>query len=55
MCEALDVNHDVLAKRNHKGLAVEYFNRFFNKDVVITASVVLTKFAFLLETLLATL
>ena len=28
MCEALNLNHDVLAKRNHKDLTVEHFHRF---------------------------
>ena len=35
MCNALRLNYDVLAKRNHKGLTVEHFHRFFNKSVTI--------------------
>ena len=35
MCTALDLNYDILAKRNHKGLTVEHFHRFFNKAVTI--------------------
>ena len=30
-CKALNINYDILAKRNHKGLSVEYFHRFLNK------------------------
>ena len=37
MCEALNPNHDVRAKRNHKGLTVEHFHRFLNKSVTIGA------------------
>ena len=37
ICEALNLNHDVLAKHNHKGLTVENFNRFLNKSVTIAA------------------
>ena len=33
MCEALYLNHDILAKRNHKGFTVEHFHRFFNKRI----------------------
>ena len=37
MRDALNLNHDVLAKRNHKGLTVEHFYRFLNKSVIIAA------------------
>ena len=37
MCQALNLNYDVLAKRNHKGLSVEHFHRFLNKSVTIAA------------------
>ena len=37
MCDTLNLNHDVLAKRNHKGLTVEHFYRFLNKSVIIAA------------------
>ena len=37
MCDALNLNYDVLAKRNHKGLTVEHFHRFLNKSITITA------------------
>ena len=37
MCEALNLNHDVLAKRNHKDLIVEHFHRFLNNNITITA------------------
>ena len=37
MCDALNLNYDVLAKRNHKGLTVEHFHRFLNKSVTIAA------------------
>ena len=33
----LNLNNDILAKFNHKGLSVEYFHRFLNKSVTITA------------------
>ena len=35
ICQALNLNYDVLAKRNHKGLSVEHFHRFLNKSVTI--------------------
>ena len=35
MCKSLDLNYNVLANRNHKGLTVERFNRFLNKSVII--------------------
>ena len=35
MCQALNLNYDVLAKRNHKGISVEHFHRFLNKSVTI--------------------
>ena len=37
MCDALSLNYDVLAKRNHKGLTVEHYHRFLNKSVTIGA------------------
>ena len=37
MCQALNLNYDVLAKRNHKELSVEHFHRFLNKSVTIAA------------------
>ena len=37
MCEALSLNHGVLAKRNHKCLTVEHYHRFLNKSVTIIA------------------
>ena len=37
MCKALRINYDILAKKNHKGLLVEKFNRFLNKAVTIAA------------------
>ena len=36
MCQALNLNYDILAKCNHKGLSVEYFHRFLNKYVTIS-------------------
>ena len=35
MCKSLDLNYNVLANRNHKGLTVERFHRFLNKSVII--------------------
>ena len=35
MCKALDLNYDILAKRNHKGLLVENFHHLFNKGTAI--------------------
>ena len=37
MYDALSLNYDVLAKRNHKGLTVEYFHCVLNKSVNIAA------------------
>ena len=37
MCDVLNMNHDVLEKRNYKGLTVEHFHRFLNKSVTIFA------------------
>ena len=37
MCDTLNLNYDVLAERNHKGLTVENFHRFLNKSFIITA------------------
>ena len=37
MCQALNLNYDVLAKLNHKGLSIEYFHCFLNKSVTIAA------------------
>ena len=37
MCDALNLNYDVLAKRKHKGLTVEYFHLLLNKSVTIAA------------------
>ena len=37
MCQSLNLNYEVLAKRNHKGLSVEHFHRFLNKSVTIAA------------------
>ena len=28
ICQSLNLNYDILAKRNHKGLSVEYFHPF---------------------------
>jgi len=37
MCNALNLNYDVLDKRNHKGLTVDNYKRFFNKNVTIAS------------------
>ena len=37
MCDVLNINYDVLEKRNHKDLTVEYFYRFLNKSITIAA------------------
>ena len=37
MCQALNLNYDVLTKRNHNGLSIEYSHRFLNKSVTIAA------------------
>ena len=37
MCQSLNLNYEILAKRNHKGLSVEHFHRFLNKSVTIEA------------------
>ena len=36
MCKNLDLNYDILAKRNDKELTVEHFHRFLNKVVAIS-------------------
>ena len=35
MCYALNINCNILSKRNHKELSVENFHRFLNKSVII--------------------
>ena len=37
MCRALNLNYNILAKSNYKGLSVEYFHRFLNKSVIVVA------------------
>ena len=37
MCDTLNLNYDVFAKRNHKGLTAEQFHRFLNKSITIDA------------------
>ena len=37
MCKSLNINYDVLAKRNDKGLLVEMFCRFINKAITIAS------------------
>ena len=37
MFQSLNLNYEILAKRNHKGLSVEHFHRFLNKSVTIAA------------------
>ena len=37
MCQALNLNYDIFAKQNHKGLSIEHFHRFLNKSVTIVA------------------
>ena len=37
MCKTLNVNYNILAKRNSKGLLVEKFHRFINKTIIILA------------------
>ena len=35
MWKALDVNYDILAKRNHKSLIVKHFHRLINIEIII--------------------
>ena len=35
MSKTVDLNFDIIFKRNHKGLTVEYFHRFLNNVVTI--------------------
>ena len=35
ICQALNLNYDILAKRNYEGISVEYFHRFLNMSVTI--------------------
>ena len=37
MCKVLNINFDILAKRNHKGLRVKKFHRCLNKAITIAA------------------
>ena len=37
ICEALNLNHNVLTKPNHKGLTVEHSHRFLHTSVTIAA------------------
>ena len=37
MCDVLNLNYNVLAKRNHKGLTMEHFHHFLNKSITIAA------------------
>ena len=37
MCQTLNLNYNVLAKRNQKDLTVEYFRKFLKKSVIIAA------------------
>ena len=37
MYQSLNSNYDILAKYNHKGLTIYYFNHFLNKSATITA------------------
>ena len=37
MWQALNLNYDVFAKRNHKGLSAAHFHRILNKSVIIAA------------------
>ena len=37
MSDALNMNHDVFTKRNHKDLTVKYCHQFLNKSVTIAA------------------
>ena len=37
ICQALNLNYDIFAKRNHKGISIEYFRRFLNESVTIVA------------------
>ena len=35
MCQTLNLNYDIIAKRNQKGISVDYLHRFLNKSVTI--------------------
>ena len=37
ICQALNLNYDIFAKCNHKGLTVEQFHRLLNRSVAVTA------------------
>ena len=37
MCDTLNLNYDVLAKCNHKGLIVDHFHRFLDKSLTMAA------------------
>ena len=55
MCQALNLNYNVLAKRNRKGLSVEHFHRFLNKSVTIAAEERGTNDIFVPASIVATL
>ena len=38
MCDCLTINHEVVTKRNHKGVSVEWLHRFLNNVVTITSN-----------------
>ena len=46
MSQELNLNYDVLAKRNHKGLTVEFFYRFLNKSVTIATDKCVANYIF---------
>lgn len=37
MCQTLNLNHNILAKRNDTGFTVEHSYRFLNKSIAIAA------------------
>ena len=37
MCQALNLNYDILAKQNHKGISVKNFHRSLNRSVTVAA------------------
>ena len=53
MCKALNINCDILAKRNHKGLLVDKFQRFLNKAITNAAEDSGTNDVFLAASVLA--
>ena len=52
MCKSLNINYDVLAKRNHKSLLVEKFHRYIIMAITIEKRMIVEQMISLLQLLL---